>query len=112
MTVLSVRRPVTVLAMDLPVREALFDAAALNRLTAVADGDPSLVVRDFADPAVAGAPARAEVLLTGWGCPPLTAEALARMPRPRTVVHAAGSVKHHITEAAGPVRAEHLTRSA
>ncbi|MFE1440627.1 hydroxyacid dehydrogenase [Streptomyces sp. NPDC058739] len=85
--------------MDLLVHEALFDAAALNRLTAVADTDPLLVVRDFADPAAAEALARAEVLLTGWGCPPLTAEALARMPRLRTVVHAAGSVKHHITEA-------------
>ncbi|MFF9276311.1 hydroxyacid dehydrogenase [Streptomyces griseosporeus] len=85
--------------MDPPVRDALFDRAALDRLTALADADPALVVADFADPAAAGALAAAEVLLTGWGCPPLTGEALARMPRLRTVVHAAGSVKHHITRA-------------
>jgi phosphoglycerate dehydrogenase-like enzyme len=85
--------------MDAPVRRALFDAAALDRLTRLADTDPALVVRDFADPAAAAALAEAEALFTGWGCPPLTAEALERMPRLRTVVHAAGSVKHHITDA-------------
>ncbi|MFD7460928.1 MULTISPECIES: hydroxyacid dehydrogenase [unclassified Streptomyces] len=85
--------------MDAPVRQALFDAAALDRLTRVADTDPSLVVGDFTDPAAAGALAEAEVLFTGWGCPPLTAQALERMPLLRTVVHAAGSVKHHITDA-------------
>ncbi|MER6345600.1 hydroxyacid dehydrogenase [Streptomyces sp. NPDC001595] len=99
MTSPSPRRPRTVLAMDGPVREALFDAAALDRLTRVADTDPTLVVGDFADPAAADALAAAEALLTGWGCPPLTEQALARMPRLRTVVHAAGSVKHHITDA-------------
>ncbi|MFG3494668.1 hydroxyacid dehydrogenase [Streptomyces sp. NPDC047928] len=85
--------------MDPSVRDALFDQAALDRLVAVADTDPALVVRDFAAAGHAGALAGAEALLTGWGCPPLTADALARMPRLRTVVHAAGSVKHHITDA-------------
>ncbi|MFF8382453.1 hydroxyacid dehydrogenase [Streptomyces kanasensis] len=93
------RRPRTVLAMDPPVRDALFDAATLERLAAVADTDPALVVRDFADPAHAEALERAEALLTGWGCPMLTAAALERMPRLRAVVHAGGSVKHHVTDA-------------
>ncbi|GAA3016578.1 2-hydroxyacid dehydrogenase [Streptomyces fulvorobeus] len=93
------RRPRTVLAMDPSVSKALFDRMALDRLTALADTDPSLVVEDFADPALAQVLARAEALLTGWGCPPLTAGVLDRMPRLRTVVHAAGSVKHHITDA-------------
>ncbi|MGW0777312.1 hydroxyacid dehydrogenase [Streptomyces sp. NPDC002835] len=85
--------------MKPPVHAALFDRAALDRLAALADTDPSLVVGDFTAPAVAAALAEAEVLLTGWGCPPLTAEALERMPRLRTVIHAAGSVKHHVTDA-------------
>ncbi|WP_235490202.1 hydroxyacid dehydrogenase [Streptomyces roseoverticillatus] len=34
-----------------------------------------------------------EVLVTGWGCPPLTKDVLDRAPRLRVVVHAAGSVK-------------------
>jgi phosphoglycerate dehydrogenase-like enzyme len=85
--------------MDAPVHEALFDRAALDRLAALADTDPSYVVQDFADPGAAGVLAEAEVLLTGWGCPPLTGEALARMPQLRAVIHAAGSVKHHVTDA-------------
>ncbi|CAM5666984.1 hydroxyacid dehydrogenase [Streptomyces atroolivaceus] len=93
------RRPRTVLAMDPSVRDALFDQESFTRLAVIADTDHSLVVEDFNDPASAAALAEAEVLFTGWGCPPLTADALARMPRLRTVVHAAGSVKHHITDA-------------
>lgn len=93
------RRPTVVLAMDKPVRDALFDRAALRRLAALADTDPELVVTDFAHPAHAAQLAEAEALLTGWGCPPLDRAALAAMPRLRTVVHAAGTVRHHITDA-------------
>ncbi|GHB24760.1 2-hydroxyacid dehydrogenase [Streptomyces clavifer] len=92
-------RPRTVLAMDPSVRDALFDQESLARLSVVADTDPSVVVDDFTDPSALSALSGAEALLTGWGCPPLTAEALDLMPRLRTVVHAAGSVKQHITGA-------------
>ncbi|MFH8369917.1 hydroxyacid dehydrogenase [Streptomyces sp. NPDC018031] len=44
-------------------------------------------------------PAEAELVITGWGCAPLTAGVLAGLPRVRTVLHAAGSVKAHVTEA-------------
>jgi phosphoglycerate dehydrogenase-like enzyme len=81
------------------VRRALLDRAALARLTELADCEPELLVTDFADEALTGELADAEALLTGWGCPPLTAAALERMPRLRTVVHAAGSVKGHVTDA-------------
>lgn len=94
-----IHRPRTVLAMDRDVKDALFDAAADERLRSIADTDPSVVVTDFGDPAHAAELAGAEVLFTGWSCPPLTAEALAGMPELRAVVHAAGSVKHHITDA-------------
>ncbi|MCT2591475.1 hydroxyacid dehydrogenase [Streptomyces sp. N2-109] len=43
--------------------------------------------------------ADAEVLITGWGCAPLTAEVLDTMPRLRAVLHSAGSVKAHVTSA-------------
>ncbi|MFI6863720.1 hydroxyacid dehydrogenase [Streptomyces sp. NPDC050421] len=43
--------------------------------------------------------ARAEVLVTGWGCPPVDASVLAAAPRLRAVVHSAGSVKSLVTEA-------------
>ncbi|KIR61353.1 MULTISPECIES: hydroxyacid dehydrogenase [Micromonospora] len=35
--------------------------------------------------------AEAEVLITGWGCPPVTAEVLDRAPRLRAIVHSGGS---------------------
>lgn len=41
-----------------------------------------------------------EVLLTGWGAPVVDAALLERAPRLRAVLHAAGSVKHIVTDAA------------
>lgn len=54
---------------------------------------------DPADPAVREALARAEVLITGWGCPPIDASVLAAAPRLRAVVHSAGTVKSLVTDA-------------
>lgn len=93
-------RPYAVLAMRPALRPLLFDAAAEARLAGLARTDPELVVTDFADPAAAGALARAEVLISGWDCPELDAPALERMPALRAVLHSGGSVKHHVTEAA------------
>ncbi|GAA3249028.1 hydroxyacid dehydrogenase [Streptomyces lavendulae subsp. grasserius] len=95
-------RPTTVLAMSPATREAVLTRRILPELLHVADVDPDLLVSDFArddDPGLRGRLARAEVLFTGWGCPPLDEEALRRMPRLRAVVHSAGSVKHHVTTA-------------
>ncbi|MEU4832317.1 hydroxyacid dehydrogenase [Streptosporangium sp. NPDC023615] len=40
-----------------------------------------------------------EILITGWGCPAIDEGVLARTPGLRAVVHAAGSVKGHVTPA-------------
>ncbi|MGV9312199.1 hydroxyacid dehydrogenase [Streptomyces sp. NPDC003691] len=71
------------------------------RLGALARTDPDLVAHDLRtpSPAVRDALATAEVLLTCWGAPELDSGALASAPRLRAVVHAAGSVKGHITDA-------------
>ncbi|MBT2448913.1 hydroxyacid dehydrogenase [Streptomyces sp. ISL-43] len=85
--------------MDQETKAALLDGPALARLGATARLDPALLVTDFS----AADPARvrdAEVLLTGWGCPPLTERALELLPALRAVVHTAGSVKGLMTEAA------------
>ncbi|GAA2057561.1 hydroxyacid dehydrogenase [Catenulispora yoronensis] len=95
-------RPVVAVALRPALRPHLFDAAAEARLAALsvpAGGDPALVVTDFAAPPAAAALAEAEVLVTGWDCPPLDAAALARMPRLAAVLHSGGSVKHHVTDA-------------
>ncbi|KPI33718.1 Phosphoglycerate dehydrogenase [Actinobacteria bacterium OV450] len=98
------RRPVTVLAMSPGTRAAVLSGRMLPELLRVADVDPDLLLTGFRhdepdEPGLGRRLAQAEVLFTGWGCPPLDAEALERMPQLRAVVHAAGSVKHHVTEA-------------
>jgi phosphoglycerate dehydrogenase-like enzyme len=75
-----------------------FPPDVMARLRTVADIAPDLVAEDFGDPRVRAALAGAEVLITGWGCPPIDAAVLAAAPRLRAVLHAAGSVKSLVTE--------------
>ncbi|MEU9950681.1 hydroxyacid dehydrogenase [Streptomyces poriferorum] len=82
--------------MGRPHRDALFPRSAIDRLTRLVDIDPHVVAEDFDHvPHLAAV----EVLITSWGCRPLDDAVLARMPMLKAVVHAAGSVKHHVTEA-------------
>ncbi|MFF3172955.1 hydroxyacid dehydrogenase [Streptomyces sp. NPDC057900] len=94
-------RPAALLAMGPGIAERLLTPAHRDRLTGLVRTDPDLVAHRLDDPApqVAAALAEAEVLLTCWGAPLLTEEVLAAAPRLRAIVHAAGSVKHHITDA-------------
>jgi phosphoglycerate dehydrogenase-like enzyme len=95
----SAQPPRAVFAMDPVHLPLLFPPPLMARLEEMADIDVSLVVRDFADPAATPALAGAEVLITGWGCPHLGADALAAVPGLRTVLHAAGSVRSLVGEA-------------
>lgn len=90
-------RPCAAFAMrpDLPRR--LFDGKAMADITRLADLYP-VVLDDFACPGLADVLDEVAVLLTGWNCPLLDAAALNRMPRLRAVLHAAGTVKAHVTE--------------
>ncbi|MEO6997726.1 MAG: hydroxyacid dehydrogenase [Terracoccus sp.] len=62
------------------------------------DVDLEYCITDFSAPSCADRLAQAEVLLTSWGVPPVE-PALDLLPRLRAVVHAAGSVKGHLTPA-------------
>lgn len=90
---MTTARPRVAFGMQEGLRERLFTPAALGRLAAVADVRPDLWTGS-------APPADTDVLVTGWGCPPLDATALDAMPSLRAVVHCAGSVKHHVTDAA------------
>jgi phosphoglycerate dehydrogenase-like enzyme len=68
----------------------------LERVATLADRDPLERFDDDRADALLG---RADVLLTGWLCPPITGEVLERAPRLRLVAHAAGTVKGHVTPA-------------
>ncbi|WP_079170062.1 hydroxyacid dehydrogenase [Mangrovactinospora gilvigrisea] len=84
------------------LRDRLFTPQRLDRLGAALRLDAGLVAQRLgadAGPAEAAALAEAEVLITSWGCPPLTQDVLDRAPRLRAVLHAAGSVRHHVTDA-------------
>jgi phosphoglycerate dehydrogenase-like enzyme len=76
-----VSRVAAVIMMRPDLPERLFDP---DRLRAVADLVPF---------------ERAEIVLSGWGCPPLDAPLLDRAPHLRAIVHAAGGVKGHVTDA-------------
>ncbi|MFB9391364.1 hydroxyacid dehydrogenase [Streptomyces coeruleoprunus] len=75
----------------------VFPPEVMARLRETVDIDPALVVQDFGDPAARATLAGTEILITGWGCPPIDADVLRAAPRLRAVLHAAGSVKHMIT---------------
>ncbi|WP_405895902.1 hydroxyacid dehydrogenase [Streptomyces sp. NBC_00104] len=90
--------PPAVFAMDPVHLPELFPAPLMTRLRQLVTIDPGLVVQDFTDPAALRALTRAEVLVTGWGCPRVGADVLDAAPRLRTVLHAAGSVRGLIGE--------------
>lgn len=77
----------------------LFTPALLDRLRALCDLPDAEPLTAFEeDRAVALLP-HADVLLTGWGCPPIGQRVLERAPRLRAIVHAAGTIKDHVTDA-------------
>ena len=91
-------RPRAALAMWLDSAEAVFDPDTLAALGEVADLEPR-VLTDFTTDQAREVLADVEVLVTGWGCPELTAAVLADAPRLRAVVHTGGSVRGHVTPA-------------
>jgi phosphoglycerate dehydrogenase-like enzyme len=90
-------KPRVVFAMSRQTRDQLMTAALAARLSAVADTDLDTVIGDFGQPGAQVAVRDAEILLTGWGAPRIDARALDLMPRLRAIVHAAGTVKPHVS---------------
>ncbi|MFC9248676.1 hydroxyacid dehydrogenase [Streptomyces sp. NPDC057136] len=90
-------RPLALFAMSAENLPSLFPPDVLRRVRAVVDIDPTLIAESFDDrpgnDGVRAALAEAEILITGWGSPPVDAAVLAAAPRLRAVLHAAGSVK-------------------
>ncbi|HEY2507037.1 MAG TPA: hydroxyacid dehydrogenase [Streptosporangiaceae bacterium] len=89
--------PRLVVAMSRTTWAELMTPALVARLRAVASVDLDIVIDDFSGPGAAAAVQGCEVLLTGWGAPRVDVAALDLMPDLRAIVHAAGTVKHHLT---------------
>ncbi|MEI5102529.1 hydroxyacid dehydrogenase [Streptomyces sp. PmtG] len=92
-------RPRAALAMSPDAAAAVLDEEALAALDDVCALEHPLPLDDFTTARARAVLARVELLVTGWGCPPLDASVLAAAPRLRAVVHTAGSVREHITDA-------------
>lgn len=88
--------PAALLAYDPKRNPETVSAAQHARLRELLDVISPGPVRRFDDPALAPLLPRVEVLVTGWGAPPLDRAALDAMPRLRLVAHLAGTVKGHL----------------
>ncbi|GAB3443142.1 hydroxyacid dehydrogenase [Streptomonospora sediminis] len=93
------RLPRAALAMAPDAARAVLDDGALDALRAVCDLAPGPVLDDFSGARARSVLSEVEVLVTGWGCPPLDGAVLAAAPRLAAVVHTAGSVRGHVTPA-------------
>lgn len=86
-------RPKAALAMNPRLAAEVFPADVIQRLSQVVDLDPAASVLTELN---ATNLAKVEILLTGWSCPYLDDAILDAAPRLRAVVHAAGTIKHHV----------------
>lgn len=77
-------------------RPRIFPPPLMNRLTELCDVDPAITVNDFGAEPGLSLLAETEILISGWGCPPIDATVLDRAPKLRAILHAAGSVKGHV----------------
>lgn len=92
----SRERPVVVLAM-LGALGPVVLGESMDRLRAVAHVPDPAPLERLDDDRARSLLSEADILLTGWLCPPITDEVLDAAPRLRLVAHAAGTVKDHVT---------------
>ncbi|MFD9910187.1 hydroxyacid dehydrogenase [Streptomyces sp. NPDC059063] len=85
--------------MGADVVDRVFAPDLRRRLARSVDLAHGPLTGELTGPAARAALAEAEILVTGWDCPLLTADVLRHAPRLRAVVHAAGSVKPVVTSA-------------
>ncbi len=92
-------KPRVALAMSSHAAAAVFTPRSVAALAEVCDLAPLPVLDDLTTVRAKKVLAGTEVLVTGWGCPRLDADVLAAAPRLQAVVHAAGSVRGHVSDA-------------
>ncbi|UWZ59695.1 hydroxyacid dehydrogenase [Dactylosporangium aurantiacum] len=68
----------------------------MGRLTRLVNVHPGPSITSFEQPDAGEALGRAEILISGWGCPRIDASVLDRAPKLRACIHAAGTVKKHL----------------
>lgn len=91
--------PKLAFAMAADKTRHVFDAEAMTRLARTCD-----IVREAPLEELSSAEARAvlgqiDILVTGWGCPMVTAEVVKAAPNLKLIAHAAGTVKFTVAHA-------------
>lgn len=79
--------------------DSLFSNEDMQRLgdsCRIASGAP---LQDFSGDAARTVLSKTEILVTGWGCPPIDDAVLSAAPNLKLIAHAAGSVKHLVSSA-------------
>ena len=106
-------RPKLSFAYDPQKTRHVFDKEAMARLGACCDILSPEPLTGFASGEARALLAQTEILVTGWGCPVLTPEALRAAPALRLVAHAAGTVKFTIdpTAYAAGIRVTHAAEA-
>lgn len=89
--------PPASLAMSAGLRERLFSPSAWAELAKLVAVDERILTEESLAAIPEERLATTEVLITGWGCPQLSARLLDRMPRLHAVIHTAGSVKDMVS---------------
>jgi phosphoglycerate dehydrogenase-like enzyme len=92
-------RPRAALAMSAVAAERVMDDDALSTLAEHTELAPLPALDDFTTDRALRVLATTELLVTGWGCPPIDEDVLAAAPRLRAVAHTAGTVRSHLTAA-------------
>jgi phosphoglycerate dehydrogenase-like enzyme len=91
-------RPRALLVMDESSFRAHFDRERLDRLAGMVSlGDP-VWIDELDSPIAREKLKNADILLTSWGAPQLTAERLARADHLKAVIHGAGSVQGLVSD--------------
>ncbi|MDQ0646486.1 phosphoglycerate dehydrogenase-like enzyme [Microbacterium natoriense] len=91
---MSIRRPVIAFAMGETVRPRVFTDDRIREFGEIADIAGYLT--EYESDAARSVLAEVDVLVTGWGAPPIDDAVLAAAPRLEAVLHAAGSVKAYL----------------
>ena len=102
-------RPKLAFAMRPDRTRHVFDAEALARLARTADIVRQAPLEEFDSAEARAVLGQIDILITGWGSPMVTAEAVRAAPRLRLIAHAAGTVKFTLDDAvyAAGIRVTH-----
>lgn len=86
-------RPKLAFAMAADKTKYVFDAQSLARLSETCDVVQAAPLEEFGSAHARSVLAEIDILITGWGCPVVTADVVKAAPNLKLIAHAAGTVK-------------------